>query len=218
MEELDKKLEFHQEFITQNKLSRIDEVLNYRTRHMVVALEDIYQSQNASAVLRSCDCFGIQDVHVIENTNQYNINKDVSNGAEKWVDLLRYNQTSFNTLTCIEDLKAKGYQIVTLVPEANTLVDDLPIDQKTALFFGTEMEGLSDTALAKADHKIKIPMFGFTQSFNISVSAALTFYGLITRLHKSNIDWQLAEVEKKEIKLRWFQKIKQIKYPDSIEG
>jgi tRNA (guanosine-2'-O-)-methyltransferase len=191
-------------FVTEARLKRFEEVLVNRTRHIAIGLENIYQAHNASAVLRSCDCFGIQDVHIIENQNKYLFNPDVSLGSEKWLTLNRYNDGDKSLDNCIDSLKAKGYKIaVTSLHKHSYTIENVPITHKTALFFGTEMRGATPELESKADMFVKIPMLGFTESFNISVAAALSMYVLSSRLRKENIDWQVSDVDKKELRLQW---------------
>jgi len=195
-------------FVSENKQNKFTEVLNNRTRHLTVVLEDIYQPHNASAVLRSCDCFGVQDIHIIENRNKYNVNPKIVVGSNKWLDLKYHNEQKENTLACINDLKAKGYTIVATTPHNDdVLLPELPIDKPIALMFGTEQDGLTDVALEHADVFMRIPMYGFTESYNISVSAALSLQSITDRLHKSDVEWQLSEDEKNEIKLDWAKKV-----------
>ncbi|MGM0545753.1 MAG: TrmH family RNA methyltransferase [Bacteroidota bacterium] len=195
-------------FATEERWQRINQVLDKRTRYLTVVLEDIYQPHNASAVLRSCDCFGIQDVHIIENKNQFDPNKGVTIGADKWIDLQTYNQPETNNTTaCFNSLRNQGYQIIATTPhEDDVTIDEVPIDQKTALVFGAELTGLSDDALEQADGYARIPMVGFSESFNISVSAALCLYELSTRLRKNRDDWQLTESEKQHLQFDWLKK------------
>jgi tRNA (guanosine-2'-O-)-methyltransferase len=161
-------------FISETRRAKFDEVLKYRTRHFTLVLEDLYQPHNASAVLRSCDIFGIQDIHIIENKNAYTVNKDIAMGSPKWLNLYKYRKEENNSLTCINNLKQKGYRVIATSPnEQVTTIDELPIDKPLALFFGTELTGISETVMEHADEFVKIPMYGFTESFNISVSAAL---------------------------------------------
>jgi tRNA (guanosine-2'-O-)-methyltransferase len=203
-------------FVTENKQNRMREVIRDRTRHLTIVLEDIYQPHNASAVLRSCDCFGIMDVHVIENMNKYEVNPDVALGSSKWLNIAKYNKTADNTEACLNQLKAAGYRIVATSPHKKDFTPEtLPLDQKTALIFGTELEGLSETALNMADDFVKIPMVGFTESLNISVSAALFLYRLTGRLRRSSIAWQLTEEEELDILISWTKNI--LKKPDLIE-
>lgn len=191
------------------------EVLDQRTRFLTVVLEDIYQSHNASAVLRSCECFGIQNVHIIENRNTFEVNPEVVMGASKWLDLHRYQNQDTNTADCLKELKNSGYRLVAATPHKNDcLLEDLPLEEKTALIFGTEMEGLSETALQMADGFVKIPMRGFTESFNISVSVALTLYHLSKRMRQTTPAWALSADEKEELLLEWMKK--SIKNPEQI--
>lgn len=206
---LDEKLAFFAPLVTESKRKLIDEVLESRTRHLSVGLEDIYQPQNASAVLRTCDCFGVQDVHVIEKRNEYTLNPDVALGSQKWTDLHRYRNEEDATVACIEAVRSKGYRIVATTPvEPDHDPESFPLEEPACLFFGTELEGLSETVLEAADERLVIPMYGFTQSFNISVSAAILLYRLTERLRGSNISWQLSETEKKELRLKWYRKVR----------
>lgn len=197
-------LEYLFSFISDNRRSRFDEIIQSRTRHITVVLEDIYQSQNASAVLRTCDCFGVQDVHVIENRNVYEVNDSVALGSSKWLNLYKYNSSENNTLDAFDTLKKDGYRIVATTPHTDDqLIDEIPLDGKIALVFGTEMKGLSQQAMDAADEFVKLPMYGFTESFNISVSAALSLFCLTEKLRKSDIDWALSKEEVLDIKLNW---------------
>ncbi len=197
-------LDYLKDFAPEGKLALFDKLINERTRHLTVVLEDIFQSQNASAVLRSCDCFGIQDVHIIENRYKYTVNPDVSLGSSKWLNLKKYNTKENNTIDCFKQLKAKGYKVIATSPHKDDFsLYDMPINEKTAIVFGTEKEGLTDEALAHADGFMRIPMYGFTESFNISVSAALTLFELTKRLRESNTNWELTETEKNEVLLNW---------------
>ncbi len=199
--------EYMWQFLTEERQQRFLEIVEDRTRYVTVVLEDLYQTHNASAALRSCDCFGIQDVHVIENKWTYQLNKDVDMGSAKWVDVHKYSEKESNTVECINHLKSEGYTVVATTPhtEMNT-IDKLPLDSKIALMFGTEISGLTDTALEHADAKVVIPMYGFTESFNISVSVALCLYTLATRLREENIDFRLTEKERQELLLDWTMK------------
>lgn len=211
-------LEKFYEHISDNKKEKFDAIVQDRTRHITVVLENIFQPHNAAAVLRSCDCFGIQDVHVIENTNEYTPNKDIDMGSSKWLNLKRYNQTEDNTAACLNLLKSKGYKIVATTPHTNDcLIDDLPLDQPVALLFGTEATGLTQTALNCADAYVKLPMYGFTESYNISVSVALALFNVTGRMRKlPNIPWQLSEKEQIEIKLAWAKQV--VKHSKKVEA
>jgi len=192
------------QFISDNKRNKFEQFILDRTRYICVALEDIFQPHNASAVIRTCDCFGIQDIHFIENDNKYRVNPDITLGSNKWVSLICHNSLQDNTPETIRHLRSSGYRIVATSPHIrNYSPKDLPLDQKIALFFGKELEGLSDTVINEADMFVHIPMYGFTESFNISVSAAILIHALTERLRELNIRWKLSEEEMVEIKLDW---------------
>ncbi len=198
-----KLLDYLETYLTDNRRTRFTRVLNQRTKHFTVATEDVYQLHNASAVMRSCDVFGIQDMHVVEEINAKHIDREIAMGAQKWVDLYRYNSTK----DALKAIKAQGYQIVATTPHTNDgVLEDFDISKKSCFFFGRETEGLSDVVLQEADHFLKIPMVGFTESLNISVSAAIILQHVTSRLKESSIAWQLSEEEKNFKRLDWIKK------------
>ena len=201
-------IHFLETVMVDDRIKLIDKNVNERTRYITVVLENIFQPQNASAVMRSCDCFGVQDLHVIENSNNYELNPEVVMGSSKWVDLKRYNSKEENTLDAIKSLKDEGYRIIATTPHTNDiLLPDFDLTKgKSAFFFGTELTGLSDVVMDNADEFVKIPMYGFTESFNISVSASLVLNHLASSLRRSNIDWELTDEEKLDLKLEWYKK------------
>lgn len=209
--------EFLNTYVTQHKRNLFRKVLAHRTRHVTVVLEDLFQPHNASAVLRSCDCFGVQDVHIIENTQEFEITTGITMGSHKWLDIFKYNQAGLaNTEVCYAQLRKEGYRIIATSPHREGyMIDTLPLDQKTALVFGTEKNGLSDFALDNADACVQIPMYGFTESFNISVSAALCLFEVTRRLHNSDFAWQLSEKEQYLLYIEWMRR--SLKYRDALE-
>lgn len=201
-------IQFLETVMNEDRIELIDKNVNNRTRYITVVLENIFQPQNASAVMRSCDCFGVQDLHVIENSNQYELNPKVVMGSSKWIDLKRYNSKDENTLDAINHLRSEGYRIVATTPHTNdVLLPDFDLTKgKAAFFFGTELTGLSDVVMDNADEFVKIPMYGFTESFNISVSASLVLNHLASALRRSDINWQLSDEEKLDLKLEWYKR------------
>lgn len=197
---------FFRKWKLEKRNELMDRVLNDRTRYITVALENIYQPHNASAVLRSCDCFGIQDVHIIENAYQYELNPHVSLGAAQWLNLHRYNTLENNTPECIENLKKEGYRIVATTPDPKAVsIHDFDVTKgKFALLFGTEKFGLTPEAFAMADEFIRIPMYGFTESFNISVSVSLCLFHFTERIRVEKAGWHLSDEEQTDIYLQWF--------------
>lgn len=197
-------------FISENKRSLFDKIAPMRTRHVTVVLEDIYQSQNASAVLRTCDLVGVQDVHVIENRNSYKVDRQVALGSSQWVDIIPYRTHEDNTRACMDALRAKGYRIIATSPRGDARTPhDIDLEQPMAFCFGTELTGLSDTLLDEADAHLRIPMYGFTESYNISVSAAITLFTVMERLRKSAIDWRLDDAACIALRLQWVRTILQ---------
>ena len=206
------------QFVTDRRLQLFNKLLDHRTRYITVVLEDLFQSHNASAVLRSCECFGIQDVHIIENQNEYRISPDVALGSYKWLTLHRHNQDADNTETAIKSLKDRGYRIAATTPHKHDCtIDEFDLTKgKVALLFGSELNGLSPLALKLADEFVKIPMVGFTESLNISVTAALFIHQLTVKLRKDqSIPWHLTDEEKQQIKLTWLKN--SIRKSDLIE-
>jgi|TARA_B100000809_G_scaffold241430_1_gene264597 tRNA (guanosine-2'-O-)-methyltransferase len=192
------------EFITEDRLALFYDNLKQRTSRITIVLEDIFHSQNASAVLRTADCFGIQNIHIIENRNQHNTNPNVSLGSSKWLTETFYNNSENNTKECLQNLKKDGFRILATTPHNAKSIHDIDVNnEKIALLFGAEQEGLSDLSLQLADEKIKIPMYGFTESYNISVAAALCMQTVISKMRASEVEWQLTEVEKDEVLLNW---------------
>ncbi len=186
----------------------MERVLSQRTRHVTLVLEDIFQSQNSSAAVRTCECLGIQDIHFIERQSHYSVNKKVLKGSNKWLDLIKYKEKNTNnTERCYQHLKANGYQILVTDPSPDGVsINDVPVDKKIALVMGNELEGISDYALNHADQKVNIPMFGFTESFNISVSAAICLNILLSKVRTLNNLWQLSNEEKQILRLHWLRK------------
>lgn len=209
---VDKKLfSYLEDFVTENRRHKFIEILKHRTKHFTVVLEDVYQMHNTSAVIRSCDVFGVQQAHAIEVQHKNVLDKQIAMGAQKWVDITYHA----NTNSCIKKLRNNGYQIIATTPHNNScFVEDFDVTKKSALFFGSEKNGVSDNVLKQADGFIKIPMVGFTESLNISVSAAIILQSLTTKLKKSTVNWQLTEEEKELQRFIWMQK--SIKSIDNI--
>ena len=205
-------LEYLEGFITENRKEGFKRVLQNRTKHFTIAMEDVYQLHNTSAVMRSCEVFGVQELNVIEQKFGKRIDKEIALGAQKWVDVNRFATIQ----SCIDDLKGKGYQIIATTPHNDScLLQDFDISKPSAIFFGTEKLGLSEEVMQQADGYLKIPMVGFTESLNISVSAAIIIQDLTARLRRSDINWQLTEDELFEKQLDWTRK--SIKDIDFIE-
>jgi tRNA (guanosine-2'-O-)-methyltransferase len=211
----DKLTDHFVKYISDPRRLFLEKVLSQRTRHITMVLEDIYQSQNASAVIRTCECMGVQDIHIIEYETKVSLNKDVVKGSIKWVDIIKY-QKGKGADQCFQQLKQNGYKILVTDPSPDGVsIYDVDVNDKIALVMGNELRGTSERALSHADLKVKIPMYGFTESMNISVSAAVCLNTLIPKVHQSNAPWQLTVDEMADIRLRWLRKM--MKRPEIME-
>ena len=200
-------------FLTPERVQRFEEVLEQRTNFITVAIEDVFQLHNTSAVIRSCDAFGVQEVHVVEDRFGKRLDKNIAMGAEQWVDIHRYN----NAQSCLQALREKGYRIIATSPHGmGTNLMDFKITQPMALFFGTEKEGLSKEVLEQADGFLKIPMSGFSESLNISVAAAICMCHITALVRTSDLPWNLTKKEILEKRLDWTKK--SIKDVEAIIG
>lgn len=196
-------IEYLESYLTKRRRELFKEILSNRTRHFTVVTEDVFQLHNTSAVMRTCDIFGIQDLHVVEEIQGKRIDKEIAMGAQKWVDLHRYDHID----NCISELKQKGYRIIATTPHKDSqFLEDFDVTQKAAFFFGKESTGLSDKVFKQADGFLKIPMYGFTESLNISVSAAIILQLLVAKLRKTEVNWQLTEEEQLLKRLDWTKK------------
>ena len=201
-----KLIQFLSEFVTPERLTLFNKILSLRTNYLTVVIEDIFQSHNASAVVRTAECFGIQNVHVIENKHTFNCNPDVVRGASNWVSINRYNGTEMNTPQALKKLRQDGYRIVVATPHDHDVdLENFDLGKgKAAIVFGCERPGLTEWAMKEADEFMKIPMVGFTESLNVSVSVAVTLHHLTHQLRNhSNIDWNLTDDEKQKVMLEW---------------
>lgn len=206
-------LTFLEGFVSDKRKTTFQRILENRTRHFTVVLEDIYQPHNSSAVIRSCDIFGVQDVHIIQNKYSSRVSRHVAKGSQKWLNINKYNTSANNTQDCLTALKNDGYQIIATTPHNDSCyLHDFDISKKSAFVFGVERDGVSEYTMNRADGFLKIPMVGFTESLNISVAAAIILQDITTKVRASNIPWQLSDVDKQLLYADWIQKsIKSIK-------
>ena len=198
-------IEHLSQFLTEERLHLFQEKLKERSNRITLVLEDVFQSRNISAAMRSADCFGIQNIHIIENKNNFVKDKSVSLGAGKWINIKQYNTEENNTINCLKKLKKEGYQIIATSPHnTNISLDEIDVkNNKIAIILGTELTGLSEKALSFADKRMKINMYGFTESLNISVSAAICCQSISSKMRKETTGWEVTEEEKTDILLNW---------------
>ncbi len=216
MKTVKEQVEYLRNFVVDDKNRLFERLIRERTHYVTVVLEDLYQSHNQSAVMRSADCYGIQHVHLIENRNRYDSTSTVSQGAREWLTLHRHKELENNTQATLDELRREGYRIIATTPHTDDVtIEELDLSRgPMAFFFGTELTGLSDTVIAQADEFVKVPMYGFTESLNISVCAALVMYSVTRRLRESTLDWYLPEEQRDEVLFRWYRNA--IKASDEI--
>ncbi len=195
------------EHLTERKRNLFDDVANHRTRYITLILEDLYQAQNTSAIQRSAESWGLQDLYIIENAHSFTHHRRVAKGAYDWLDIHRFNESIDNSKSCIEHLKENGYQIVVTALHENAIdPDQLDLNKKTAVLMGTELTGASETAMKMADHFLKIPTCGFTESLNVGAAAAVIVHDLTRRMKREKKQWQLSDEEKLLLKIKWAKK------------
>lgn len=199
------------EMVFERRADVLKSVLSQRTRHLCIVLEDIFNPMNASAVARSCECFGVQDIHTMENWNECDFSREVTMGAHDWLSFHHYQAEELGehhnhsaTKECLLKLKTQGYRLIATTPhESNVTLETVPLEEPVALVFGSELRGISDVALDLVDDRLSIPMQGFTESLNLSVTVAICLQQLTARLRASNIHWQLPEEQSEDIYLDW---------------
>ena len=204
--DLNSLIQFLTQFVTEDRKLKFNSVLSNRLKNITVVLEDVFQSHNTSAILRTCDLLGVQKIHFIENKNRYKISGEVALGSEQWLSIERhpYDEENNNTNSCLNTLKNSGFKIVATSPHKNGFTPyNLPIDAPIALVLGTEKNGISEEVKSCADYFLQIPMYGFTESFNVSVSAGVCLYPICERIRDSGIDFGFKELEKLQIEINW---------------
>ncbi len=216
MKTIEEQVKYLREFVVDDKNALFERLIEERTDYVTIVMEDLYQSHNQSAVMRSADCYGIQNVHLIENRNRYDSTSTVSQGAREWLTIHRHRKSGNNTPEALAELKSAGYRIIATTPHTNdVLVDELDLAKgKMAFILGTELTGVSDTVFEQADEFVKVPMYGFTESLNVSVCGAIIMYSVMQRLRRSGIDWHLTDKRKSEVLFQWYKNA--IKASDEI--
>jgi len=204
-------------FMTESRILNLKKVLENRMRHLCLVAENFIDEHNIHAMIRTSECFGLQDFHNIGQKNmQLKKNKSVTRGAFQWTHIYDYTDCEEPTLACIKNLKAQGYKVFATSShlDAAYTPDTIPIDQPLAILMGKEHEGISDIALAHCDGIVTIPMYGFTESFNVSVAASLLAQPITERIRREDIEWQLSPKEKDKLYYEWIWH--SLKYPDKL--
>ncbi len=199
-------LEHLQTFLTSERRRRIAQVLDARTRHVAVVLENVCHPDKISAVFRSCDAFGVQDAHVIEGEDRFKVKRDIAVGADRWLTIHRYSSPGDRTAACRKRLQADGYRLLITLPDSGRTACSLArvdLSRPVALVLGHEKTGVSEQWLAAADETVTIPMCGFTDSLNLSVAAAICLQQLTGRLRQSDVSWRLPRADRERLRLQW---------------
>ena len=195
-----KTFEYLKQFLTDERLSKIEFYAQESSDFVLPVMEDIFQFRNAAAIVRSVEACGFHKIVAMESENEFNPNLRVTKGAETWVEVEKMP----HQLESLKKIKEKGYKILAVSPEKNAIMlPDYDLKEPVALVFGTEKEGVTEEILDFADETVAIPMYGFTKSFNVSVAAAICFYDLKQKLVKSDLDYKLSNKKLWELKVRW---------------
>ncbi len=206
-----RKRDLLRNLITPHKRDLIQQVLEKRSDYITFAFEQFYHEHNIHAAMRSIEGFGFQTVHIIDNSKKNEIDLTITKGADYWLTVHRYayDQASpvRNTQDCFAALKQAGYLVVGAAPESGVAISDLPIDQKIALVFGNERIGLSAYAREQLDATVTIPMYGFTESFNVSAAVTVAAYEMRKKLEESGIDAGLTQEHKDALEMEWLMRL-----------
>jgi tRNA (guanosine-2'-O-)-methyltransferase len=196
-------------YLTENKKTKIEQISANRSNYLTIALEDINEPKDASAVIRTCECFGIQEINIIENQNRYKINPDVTMGSSKWTNINHFKKSEQNnSKICLQNLRVKGYKIVGMVNnEIGTPIEKIPLDKKYAFVFADEGKDLSEYVVDNSDFTARVSTYGFTGSFNLSAYVAVVIHNFTTRLNQSQIGWKLNNEEILDLKIKWVKKV-----------
>lgn len=195
------RLDYMNEFITEERKEVLQRTVSQRTHYMRIMTENMFHPQNASAIMRHCEAFGIQQIHTVEDRCKFDPSVNIVRGTHKWVDVEHHE----NTAEALKALKAEGYRIVATTPHrCSATPESFDVTKgKFALVFGTEHAGISDEVIEAADDFLMIPMCGMVESLNVSASAAILIYMLSERIRQSVDDWQLSDSEQLKLLTRW---------------
>ena len=199
----EERIAYLREFMTEERRETLERVLRMRTRYMTILTENTFHPQNASALVRHCEAFGVQDLHTVETRCKFNPNLNIVRGTDKWIELVRHESTT----EALRSLKAEGYRIVATTPHHESCTPETfdVTKGKFVLVFGTEHAGISEEVMQEADEFLRIPMCGMVESLNVSASAAILIYQLSERMRQQvpQAEWQLPDEAYLETLYRW---------------
>ncbi len=217
----DERADYLAEFVTPQRYRTLMAALAMRTRYMTLLTENLFHPHNASALMRHCDAFGVQELHTVETRCKFQPNASIVRGTDKWIDVQRHPSTA----EALAALRAEGYRLVATTPHRESCTPETfdVTRGPFALIFGTEHAGISQEAMAAADEYLRIPMCGLVESLNVSASAAILIYMFSERVRQQVETWQLAPEESSALRLRWLtasvrsaQEILARRFPDDI--
>lgn len=200
MEDLAQTFDYLKQFLTEERLSKIEHFSSESSDFVLPVMDDVYQFRNAAAIIRSVEACAFHKVVAMEEENVFDPNLTVTKGAETWVEVEKMSKN----IASLQNIKDRGYKILAVSLEKNAvMLPDYQITEPIALVFGTEMEGVSEEVIDFADETLAIPMYGLTRSYNVSVAAGICMYELKQKLIKSGIDYKLSEEKRMKMKIRW---------------
>lgn len=193
------------QLLNPNRKSVLDKAISLRTKHICLVLENIRHTQNSSAIIRTAEIMGVHDVHIVRQNYENELQRDITKGAEKWMDVKLYQGTEKNIETCFYHLKKNNYKIaVTCLDDDSNSLEEIPLHEPLAIVMGEEVKGVSEYAKKNADYKIKLPMYGLTESFNIAIAGSLVMHQMLTRLRNSKVNYLLNPQQKIRLTLDWY--------------
>lgn len=189
------------EFMLPERYDVLRRTVAMRMRYMTILAENTFHPQNAAALIRHCEAFGLQQMHTVETVCRFNPNAAIVRGTDRWVDIRRHRSTA----EAIAALRGEGYRIVATTPHReDTTPESFDVTRgRFALVFGTEHAGISEEVLASADEFLRIPMCGMVESLNVSASAAILIYMLSERMRRQVEGWNMTAAEQAATLYGW---------------
>ena len=202
LEELRERIEYLESFLLESRINTLNNALDMRTEYLTVMTENMFHAQNASAIVRHCEAFGVQNIHTVEEDCPFLPTLNIALGTDKWIDIKRHATTA----EAIKDLRSEGYRIIATTPHQQSCTPET-FDVKRGKFvlvFGTEKTGVSKEIMAEADEFLQIPMCGMVDSLNVSASAAILIYMLSQRMRLECDDWHLSDEKRTRTLYDWY--------------
>jgi tRNA (guanosine-2'-O-)-methyltransferase len=187
------EIDYLSEFILPERFATLTRAVQNRTKYMTLLAENMFHPQNASALVRHCEAFGVQTLHTVQTICKFNPNVDIVRGTDKWIDMYHHASTT----EALAHLKGEGYRIIATSPHYQSCTpESFDVTKgKFAIVMGTEKTGISQEVMDCADEFLKIPMCGMVESLNVSACAAIIVYMLSERMRHEVDCWQMSEAE-----------------------